>query len=37
MSAVSAKLALLNQYDNTPAEDTDRNSLFLTFGFSVGF
>ncbi len=34
---VSAKFSLVNEYDNTPAPNTDRNSLYLALGLSVGW
>jgi hypothetical protein len=34
---ISAKFALLDEYDSTPAADSQSNSLFLTFGLSVGW
>jgi hypothetical protein len=34
---IGAKLTLLNEYNNNPAKGTDYNSLFLTFGLSVGW
>jgi len=34
---ISAKLTFLDEYDSTPAQDTQSNSLFLTFGLSVGW
>lgn len=34
---VGAKLAVTDEYDNTPAADTQPNSLFITFGVSVGW
>ncbi len=32
---ISAKFSVLNEYDNTPAPGTTRNSLFITLGLSV--
>jgi hypothetical protein len=32
---IAAKFTLLDEYDSTPAPDTDHNSLFLTFGLSI--
>ncbi|MFN8643629.1 MAG: DUF481 domain-containing protein [Candidatus Binatia bacterium] len=37
MDPVSAKLGFLNEYNNSPARGTNRTSLFLTFGLSVGW
>jgi putative salt-induced outer membrane protein YdiY len=34
---ISAKFSVLNEYDNTPAPNTDRNSLFITAGLSVAW
>ncbi|MGH7789288.1 MAG: DUF481 domain-containing protein [Candidatus Binatia bacterium] len=34
---IGAKLAITDEYDNTPAPDTQPNSLFITFGISVGW
>jgi hypothetical protein len=34
---IDAKFSLLDEYDSTPAPDTDRNSLFLTLGLSIGW
>jgi hypothetical protein len=34
---VSAKLSVIDEYDNTPAANTNRNSLFIAFGLSVGW
>lgn len=37
MAMLSAKFSLIDEYDSTPAEDTDANSLFLTLGLSLGW
>jgi len=34
---VSAKFSLLDEYNNNPASDADRNSLYLAFGLSIGW
>lgn len=34
---ISAKFSLINEYDNTPAADADRNSLYLALGISIGW
>jgi hypothetical protein len=34
---ISAKFSLINEYDNTPAPGTQRNSLFVALGLSVGW
>ncbi len=34
---VSAKLSLVDEYNNKPAPDAARNSLYLTIGLSVGW
>jgi hypothetical protein len=34
---ISAKFSLLNEYNNQPAADAKRNSLYLAFGLSVGW
>ena len=34
---ISAKVALLDEYDSTPAEDADKNSLYLLVGASIGW
>lgn len=34
---ISAKFSLLNEYDSTPAKDTDHNALYLALGVSVGW
>ena len=34
---ISAKIALLDEYDSTPAEDADKNSLYFILGASVGW
>lgn len=34
---IAAKFSLIDEYDNTPAEDTDNNNLYLAFGLSVGW
>jgi len=35
MDPISAKFSLLDEYNNQPAADTKRNSLYLAFGLSV--
>lgn len=37
LDPVSAKFSLLNEYNNNPAADAERNSLYLAFGLSVGW
>jgi hypothetical protein len=37
MDPVSAKFLLRDEYNNQPAPDAKRNSLFLTFGLSIGW
>ena len=37
MDPISAKFSLLDEYNNQPAADTNRNSLYLAFGLSVGW
>lgn len=34
---VSAKFSLLDEYNNQPAADAKRNSLYLAFGLSIGW
>ena len=34
---ISAKLSVLDEYDNTPAANTDRNSLFVSAGLSLAW
>jgi hypothetical protein len=34
---ISAKFSVLDEYDNTPAANTDRNSLFIAAGLSLGW
>jgi hypothetical protein len=34
---ISGKLAVLDDYDSTPAANTQPNSLFITFGLSLGW
>lgn len=34
---VSAKFSLVDEYDSTPANGTDNNSLYLAFGLSIGW
>jgi hypothetical protein len=34
---IAAKFSLLNEYDNTPAQGTAYNSLYLALGISVGW
>jgi hypothetical protein len=35
--ALSLKFSVINNYDSTPAEDTDENSLSTLMGLSYGF
>ena len=37
MDPISAKLSFLDEYNNSPASGTNYNSLYLTFGVSVGW
>lgn len=37
MDPISAKFTLLDEYNNNPANGANYNSLFLTFGLSVGW
>jgi hypothetical protein len=34
---ISAKLSLVDEYNNKPAPDAARNSLYLTIGLSAGW
>ena len=37
LDPISMKLSLVDEYDSTPSDDVDRNSLFMTAGLSVGW
>jgi hypothetical protein len=37
LDPVSAKFSLLDEYNNNPASDAERNSLYLAFGLSIGW
>jgi hypothetical protein len=36
-AAISTKISLLDEYNSQPAEDAEHNSLYLTFGLSLGW
>ncbi len=37
MAPINAKFGLLDEYDSTPSDDSDKNSLYLTFGLSIAW
>ncbi len=37
ITPLSAKFSLLDEYNNNPAADAKRNSLYLAFGLSLGW